>query len=202
MATEITGMWTCARGAGRRLGRQGQRTRMGWQRWRTKSGHPTTLTAFLRLQSLQRSQSPGSVGGRQHSCSLPAVAREGDAIEDTRGVHSGWGARGAASPRTHRPHGHLLWGPGLTRTSGPPGTGSCEQKSKRRLSAELAEGGWRRQALRQRGHLGGFLAGQVQGRKIALQSWAAPTSLAPALPRNSDLLWGSQWCLQDPCDRV
>ena len=108
-----SGAWLrLARGAGRRLGRQGQRTRMGWQRWRTKSGHPTRLTAFLSLPSPQRSQSPRSVGGRQHGCSLPAVALERDAIEDTRGVHSGWGARGAASPRTHRPLGHLLWGRG------------------------------------------------------------------------------------------
>ena len=113
---------------------------MGWQRWRTKSGHPTRLTAFLGLPSPQRSQSPRSVGGTQHSCSLPAVAREGDAIEDTRGVHSGWGARGAASPRTHRPLGHLIWGPGLTRTSGPPCTGSCEQKSKRCLQPNSLKG--------------------------------------------------------------
>ena len=68
----------------------------------------------------------------------------------------------------------FFWGPGLARTSGPTGTGSCGQKSKRRLSAELAEGGRRRQALGERGHLGDFLAGRVQGRRIFAAELGGP----------------------------
>ena len=60
-----------------------------------------------------------------------------------------------------------------------------EKDETRALAAELAEGGWRRQALAGRGHLGGALAGQVRrlrgrpgrGRKRVRDlgsSWAAP----------------------------
>ena len=129
MATEVKGVWTWASGHGRdwlagtvdMLDASVERTGMGWQRRRTKSGHLTRLTAFLKLPPPSEA-TESEIGGMKETRLISPLSSEKAMRSRTRGACT-------------RAGGHAEGGPSNPQTSRTPSLGP----GLARLAAELSE---------------------------------------------------------------